>query len=102
MEDRPVTIHTDNRPRLLICYDELAAHDGDAASDFEYLTLDQFMENRFVKYKGSWYDVNDTEGPAFGWDSHISETFFSGVLFRWPHDAQENDFNYIIVGRYYV
>lgn len=89
-----VTIITNGHRRELVSWHHLPE---DAKSDFEYLTLDQFVDQRFVLYKGTWYDMFDTEGPILGWHAHISDTFFSGVLFNWP-DATEPE---VVVGRYY-
>ena len=84
-------------------------------SDFDYLSDDDKWQDRFVEYKGEWYDVFDTQclskcpldrricdwpiqpdHPFWPWDSVASESAFSGVLFKWTTDDR------IIVGRYYA
>ena len=81
--------------------------------DFDYIKDGEEYSPRLVCYKGSWYDVHDTQvistatnnrmgfamqvdasSPFAKWDSIISETFFSGVLFRLNNDDT------VIVGRY--
>lgn len=103
-------IITNNHPRPLACLAELPAK---VRADFDYVG-DEF-DARFVQYKGVWYDVYDTQAirtvpgapmgwamvvaedsPLASWDSVVSETFFSGVLFRLVGDDQ------VIVGSYFA
>lgn len=70
--------------------------------DFDYLDLDNLRSGmdwaEFVKYKGGWYHLNDTEECSIeGWDAMVTETFFSGVLFKWVEGFEQ-----VIVGRYYA
>ena len=85
--------------------------------DFDYLDEGQKFQDRFVEYKGEWYDALDAQSittnvqemfrmgwsmrvnpdhPFAKWDSIITESYFSGVLFKWTTDDR------IIVGRYYA
>ncbi len=93
-----MNIITNNIPRPLRCVLDLPEK---AQKDFDYIKGDDRYTPRIVQYKGEWYDVYDTmhcPGDAFaGWDSYISETFFSGVLFRITGPASDD----IIVGRYF-
>lgn len=69
-----------------------------ARKDFDYLTEDEAYDCRLVCYRGVWYDVWDSmtcpgaEAPeatrkAFsGWDGYVSDSFFSGVLFRFADE----------------
>jgi hypothetical protein len=85
----------------------------EAQSDFDYIEQDSYYENRLVNYKGAWYDVYDTQvvtanngapmgwafhvkpgEPLAKWDSVISESCFSGVVFKLAPD------DYVICGRY--
>jgi hypothetical protein len=95
--DKP-TIKTNGHSRDLVTFYDLPTS---AQGDFEYVMAEDRHVLRFVQYKGEWYDVMDVEGPAFGWDSHISDSFFSGVLFKWPADDPHFEFDAIVVGRYY-
>lgn len=84
-----VKIKTNNAPRPLVPLCDLPKN---VQADFDYVNEDDY-ECRFVQYKGTWYDVFDTQvvgtargGSAVvgfeGWDSFLSDSFFSGVLFR--------------------
>jgi hypothetical protein len=103
-------IITNNHPRPLAWLAELP---GKVRADFDYVGDD--FDARFVQYKGHWYDVHDTQAirtvpgapmgwamvvaedsPLADWDSIVSETFFSGVLFRLVGDDQ------VIVGQYFA
>ena len=85
--------------------------------DFDYLDEGQKFQDRFVEYKGEWYDAIDTQRiqveprnerrmgwamtvepthPFADWDAITTESAFSGVLFKWTTDDR------IIVGRYYA
>jgi hypothetical protein len=107
-----VRIITNNKRRDLISLNDLPAK---VQQEFDYVREDGDYSPRFVKYKGAWYDAYDTQGidvsdtrtkplgwammvksddPFAKWHAVISETFFSGVLFRFDGDQ-------VIVGRYY-
>jgi hypothetical protein len=101
-----MNIITNNKPRPLACLLDLPAK---VRAEFDYVE-NYDLSYRFVQYLGHWYDVYDTQvleqsrlppGPLFklaagGWDSIVSETFFSGVLFRLVGDDQ------VIVGSYFA
>jgi hypothetical protein len=101
-------ITTNNRPRPLACLADLPAK---VRADFDYVG-DEF-DARFVQYKGHWYDVYDSQSistvargpmgwavvvaeasPLADWDNIVSDSFFSGILFRLVGDDE------VIVGRY--
>lgn len=103
-------ITTNNIPRELVSWFDLPVS---AQSDFDYISEYDKYSYRFVSYRGAWYDVYDTQlltvnngspmgwamvvnpdDPLSKWDSIISETFFSGVIFKLSND--EN----VICGRY--
>ena len=96
-------IITNNKPRPMLALADLPAK---TQLDFDYVREEACWLPRFVKYKGAWYDVDDTQGVRYsrggsamtefnGWDLFVSETFFSGVLFK----LCDNDD--VIVGRYF-
>lgn len=105
-----IKIVTDNKPRELKCFMDLSERER---ADFDYIKDDDFYDQRFVRYKGHWYDVNDTQliwvwpKPCMGdyavnpdhpfakWNCITSETFFSGVLFRWG-----KEYAHVVVGSY--
>ena len=96
-----MNIITNNIPRPLACFLDLPPK---AAKDFDY--IDDAYDLRLVQYKGVWYDVwdsmrcpgavatDDTRHLFSGWDGYISDSFFSGVLFRFADD------DHVVVGRY--
>lgn len=102
-----ITIKTNNHARELLCWYELPA--GIGPEWFDYVTGEDQYSARFVNYRGSWYDVNDTDNgfgsgmPAVfaGWDSYVSDSFFSGVVFRFPCIDGRTDYESVVVGRYY-
>lgn len=91
-------ITTNNKPRELVSFFDLPEK---AQSDFDYVEECDRYSARFVQYRKSWYDVHDTQmitvdngrpmgwtmlvdknDPMANWDSIVSETYFSGVLFK--------------------
>jgi hypothetical protein len=103
-----LTIRSNYHVRELVSYADLP---DDAKPDFDYMltsdiiTEDDLYTPRFVLYLGSWYDTSDTDGswngmPAVfrGWHTYISDSFFSGVLFRFP----DFDDDTVVIGRYWV
>jgi hypothetical protein len=97
------TIITNGHERPLVSLAELPPA---AAKEFSYITGEDCFSRRFVAYRGEWYDTSDLEtiqpsrSPAHQqfarWHACQSDTYFSGTLFRWT-----DDFEYVIVGRYY-
>jgi len=93
-------ITTNNIPRQMVSFYDLPLK---AQSDFDYIDDGDKYSYRFVAYKGNFYDVYDTQRIAIDngcngrfdfcmlvspdsilakWHSVLSESFFSGVLFR--------------------
>jgi hypothetical protein len=98
-----ITIKTNNHPRDLVTWHELPA--GVAEDWFSYITdEDEKFSCRFVEYRGSWYDTSETEGVAPSdipgkWDSYLTDSFFSGVVFRFVDD---NGNERVVVGTFYA
>jgi len=105
-----VRIITNHHRRELVAYDQLPEA---ARSDFDYVTGEDQYSSRFVQYHESWYDTSDCDGLAAnvgiqGWDLYASDSFFSGILFRWPPTGETNhitgepvyDYESVVVGRY--
>lgn len=90
--------------------------------DFDYVPADERQSDRFVQYRGSWYDTGDVERitvepnhQAFGfnvpkgdplaqWDGIWSESHWSGVVFRYLRgDLRDtyapDDYGYVQIGR---
>ena len=93
-------IITNNRPRPLACLADLPAK---VQADFDYVE-NYDLSYRFVQYKGCWYDVYDSQSITRelgfdqfkGWHGIVSDSFFSGILFRLVGDDG------VVVGRYFV
>lgn len=110
------TIKTDNCPRDLVCFHDLLIEDQE---DFNYITdLDEKYSNRFVRFKESWYDTSDVQRIIVSdplesrgymgwsmviksdhalaqWHAVLSESYFSGVLFKFTDEDQ------VVCGSYY-
>lgn len=105
MSDR-IVIKTNNIPRPVVYGYELSAAER---AEFDYLDWDKIERGEgsatFVRYKGELYDLNDTEGnfpPDHRW-FYRSDSFFSGVLFRYATNGYgETDYDHLVVATYYV
>jgi hypothetical protein len=97
-------ITTNNVPRDVIEAYELTQKER---KEFDYLNWDKLEKGEdsasFFRYKGNVYDLNDCErvfnmNSSFpGWDGFYSETYFSGVIFKYTDDWEQ-----VIVGRYVI
>ena len=105
-------VRTNWVPRDLLMVADLPE---EAQADFDYLEEDYRYTYQIVKFKGSYYDVFDTqmirvekEGVRCGWemgvepdhpfakwDSVMSDSYFSGLLFKFTTDDR------VVVGRYF-
>jgi len=97
-----VTIKTNNVPRECIMgmyfWGSLRQ---ELLSQFDYLSVDDFLSTEFFKYKGYWYAVTDfirviaaPHEHLYGWDGYVSDSYFSGVVMKYCYDGT------VIVGRY--
>lgn len=104
-----LTIITNNVPRDIVDAWQLPT---DARADFDYLDWDAIERGEdtasFFQYRGEWYDLGDIPArhqhvptdepdPFQGWDGLASDSFFSGIVVRYA-----NDFESVVVGRYYA
>lgn len=112
------TITTNGHTRELLALADLPES---ARSEFDYIDEEEFYSPRFVAYRGSWHDVNesaaiyrrsdvspvfshsvDDESPLLAWDGVTADTYFSGVVFRYARDEWGNiDPEYVVVGSVY-
>jgi len=97
-------IITNNVPREVIREYELTEKER---KEFDYLGEDG---GYFFRYKGEVYDLGEftttsgLDGTFDLWDGYHSDTFFSGILVRYPRTDRgtfDSDNDTIIVGRYY-
>lgn len=67
--------------------------------EFDYLDWPAIEDGRdsasFVQYRGEWYDLgdvmrtdDDSELRKLGWDGFNSDSYFSGMAFRWIWDDE--------------
>ncbi len=102
-----LTIITNRVPRPIVEPYELTE---DERREFDYLDWDALEKGEdsasFVRYRGELYDLSEFEvwdnpsSPLRGtdWDGIRTDSFFSGVLVRY---VREDDYETVIVGRYY-
>jgi hypothetical protein len=76
--------------------------------EFDYYSEEQAQDVEFVRYRGEVIVASDVDGiasdalKARGWDTYASDSFFSGLVFKW-FDKDGNLFeDGVIVGRYVV
>jgi hypothetical protein len=98
-----VRIITNNVPRDVLRWHDLT---DDERTTLGYGTDTDWVEDRsFVRYKGDVVDLTDNDGlvgnelARKGWDSYASDSFFSGLVFRYVPDT---DYEQVVVGRYIV
>ena len=99
-------IKTDNKPREILFGYQLTDAER---KEFDYIDSSEIAswdDAEFVRYKGRLYDLHDTEpGPGSsgmpnelkGWHAYVSQTFFSGVVFRYGEVDGEY---YVVAGTY--
>lgn len=88
-------IKTDNKPHLLMNWDELADNEQ---SDFDWFDPEQ-MHGDFVKYKGIIYCLEEFlscsgELKDLGWQGIEGQSAFHAVVMK--YDESDND--YVIMG----
>lgn len=108
-------IITNNQPRPAACWRDL---DAKWQKEFDY--VEDSDQPRFVRYNGEWYDAVDAQRittshrhAPMGWDMHVepesplakwhaiaSDSYFSGMLFRFGTDFGTGE-GHIVVGRYF-
>lgn len=100
-----VKVVTNNVPREIIDGYSLTATER---AEFDYLDWKAIEDGSdsasFFRYKGQLYDIDEfqplsklTSAPFNGWHGYLSDSYFSGLLIRFPNIA---DFETVIVGRY--
>jgi hypothetical protein len=96
-----MTIVSNGQPRNIIDAYELSEEER---KEFNYINWGEVSRGMdgasFFRYKGELYDLNQFERSIEtfkDWDLFQSDTFFSGILVRYC-----NDFEQVIVGRFYA
>jgi hypothetical protein len=110
-----IRIITNNVPRDVINAWELTPQERE---QFDYLDWEAIEDGRdnaeFFRYRGELYYLESEGTPRFapGWHGYLSDSFFSGIVYRFPvdddnpTDYRSGDVNYdyerIVIGRYIV
>jgi len=110
-----LTIVTNNVPREVLYGYELSAEERAEFDYIDWVAVEAGTGDigEFVRYKGTLYDLGDVmstreilasgeAGELRRWDGYVSDSYFSGVLFRWPREGLDGiDSEHVICGRYY-
>ena len=67
---------------------------------FDYLKGDDLDCAEFFSYRGTWYCIDQfmrfgypfgggAVGALEGWQSYLSDSFYSGVVMRWSEDGEQ-------------
>lgn len=77
-------------------------------AEFDWIDENEQDDYQFFRYKGWTYCLadfmrtNSPNNPLGDWDGYHGDSFFSGILVRYPiEDWGDTDFDHIIVGWYY-
>jgi len=108
-----VTVKTNGRIRELVTWHDLP---DDVRPDFDYVHDEDRWADRFFRYRGSWYDIDEfervdqphlTESPFVGWDGFQSESYSSAVMVRYATEDEcdrtysRHDYGSLVVVGYY-
>lgn len=81
---------------------------GEEQEEFDWIEEEQQNEHEFFRYKQSAYCLadfmriaNHPDEEFSSWDGYSNDTFFSGILVKYPSDEWGNIEDGIIVGWYY-
>jgi hypothetical protein len=83
-----LTIKTNGQYRNLIYGYEITEKEQ---ADFDYISDEDMQGRGFIRYRGRLYDAGDmmrapSDMPE--WDGVVSDSYFSGVLFRFSSDGE--------------
>ena len=100
-----IKVTCNNVPRHLSALNELPEADR---QNFDYIDGADAWTPRLVRYRGEWYDSSDmmlspSNLARFGFDIHVADTFFSGVVVRsFDRDGYLIDGgDSVVIGSYY-
>ena len=105
-------IITNNHTRDLLYWEQLTDAER---KEFDWIDASQQQDDQFFRYKGWVYSTADFMSlhnkfctsqacrDAFpGWDGYSNNTFFSGILVKYPIDEFGDCQEGIIVGTFYA
>lgn len=93
-----IRVVTNGQRRPLVSFFDLPVG---ARADFDYLDEDEHFNERFVLYRGSWFDTRDVQiingrgmgdfpvmpdSPLFTWHAVQTDSMWTGTVFRFPDD----------------
>jgi hypothetical protein len=96
-------IITNNVPRDIVEAYELTKAEQAEFDFIDWTDVDNGNASpEFFRYRGQLYYLESEGRPSFapGWDGYLSDSFFSGILFRFPVEDGRPDYERIIVGTY--
>lgn len=104
LQEKNPQVYTNHHKRPILYSWDLSEKE---LEDFDYYDAVELEFATFFRYKGAVYDLGEfmrvgKNAPAFmqEWDGYSNDTFFSGILVKWPDDDPYDDS--IIVGWYMV
>jgi hypothetical protein len=105
-------ITTNHHRREVIHEYQLTAKEREEFDYLDWAAMERGEDSRsFIRYHGVLYDLSDTEpGPGSqgmppslkDWSCYRSDTYFSGVVFRWVQDDPPYSDDWLVIcGSYY-
>lgn len=95
-------IRTNNKPRLIIHACQLTEKERATFDWIDWSAIDTGNDSAyFFRYKGQLYSLDEftkyshVEFKAQGWDGYYSDSYFSGILVKFP------DQDHVIIGQYF-
>jgi hypothetical protein len=105
MNKNQVEVRTNNRPRLLLDYDQLTPKEQ---AQFDYLSEEDRVGRDFIRYRGVAYDLGEfqyvaPESPLHKgmWEGQSADGFSSGVLFKYLRYGNNVDKDHVIMATYF-
>jgi hypothetical protein len=106
-----VKVYTNHHKRELLYFWELdEARQAEARDKYDYTDHEELQ---YFVYRDVLYSLEDfmavhnrfynPNPPAFmsGWDGYLTDTFFSGVLIKYPvNDCGDTDYDYVVVATF--
>ena len=110
-----ITITTNGHARDLVSWNDLPDKERDF---YNYLAEEEQWANRFVKYRGSWYDIGDEfqplvpigtpgafahrvepDSPMAAWTGICTQSMFDAIVMKWAKSWDGSvDFDGVVLG----
>jgi hypothetical protein len=97
---RPLLYWWDLSDKEKLEFDWITDNDDNDPNDFTFFRYKDWVYclSEFLRYPSIWGSLPEVFKD---WDSYISDTFFSGILIKFPDPDNWDTDNGIIVGWYY-